>query len=277
MSVYIKVAVIGHPISHSKSPLIHNYWIEKYGLHGAYDAIDIAPEQLRDEINHMIDAGYKGFNVTVPHKEAVLKLCDSLDMNAQNIGAVNTVVVKDAKLHGMNTDAFGFLENIRQHYPHFSFDHKCAAVLGAGGAARAVISGLIGEQVDRILLINRTPEKADALLSAMDMATGIIKRVEWDQRSEILDEVDLLINTTSLGMSGQPSLNIDLKKLPQTALVNDIVYAPLETELLKAAKAHGAKTVSGIGMLLHQARSAFKAWFGVMPEVTSELEEMVLR
>jgi shikimate dehydrogenase len=274
---FIKAAVIGHPVKHSKSPLIHHYWIKKYGLQGSYEAIDLAPENLERGLKDLIKEGYTGFNFTVPHKEAVMKLCDSVDLNAQSIGAVNTVAVEGKKLRGMNTDAYGFLTNITESTGGFSFGGKCAVVLGAGGAARAVIGGLMGAGIGKIILMNRTKGRALALASEMDMATGIIHVADWESRDDIMHEADLLVNTTSLGMNGQLPLEIDLKKLSARALVNDIVYAPLETQLLKDARALGATTVSGIGMLLHQARPAFKAWFGVMPEVTDELQELVLK
>ncbi len=276
MSTFIKAAVIGYPIKHSKSPLIHNYWIEKYGLSGSYEAIELHPENLKSGIEDLIAKGFTGFNFTVPHKEAAAALCDSVDLNAQNIGAVNTLVVRDGQKRGMNTDAYGFLTNITQNTGGFAFGGKCAVVLGAGGAARAIVSGLMGAEIDKIFLLNRTQDKADALASSMDMGTGIIEVLPWEQRNQIISQAALLVNTTTLGMSGQPPLEIDLSALPAHALVNDIVYAPLETDLLKAANAKGVKTVSGIGMLLHQARPAFKEWFGVMPEVTPELEAKVL-
>jgi shikimate dehydrogenase len=274
---FIKAAVIGHPVKHSKSPLIHHYWIKKYGLQGSYEAIDLAPENLESGLKDLIKEGYTGFNFTVPHKEAVMRLCDSIDLNAQSIGAVNTAVVEGKKLRGMNTDAYGFLTNITESTGGFSFGGKCAVVLGAGGAARAVVSGLIGAGISKIMLLNRTHKHAASLAASLNMGTDIITEINWDDRETILEKADVLINTTSLGMSGNPVLEVDLKNLPQHALVSDIVYAPLMTKLLQDAETRGNKIVTGIGMLLHQARPAFKAWFGVMPEVTDELQERILK
>lgn len=277
MSENIKCAVIGHPISHSKSPLIHNYWINAYNFNGTYEAIDIAPENLERDIKRLIDEGYKGFNVTVPHKESIIDLCDSVDYNAQSIGAVNTVVIEGGKLRGMNTDGFGFLHNIWDVDPDFDFEDKCAVVLGAGGATRAIVSALIGERIGKIILLNRTRARAENIAQGMSVLCDLIDVIDWEGRASALGEADLLINTTALGMSGQPPLELDLSALPPRALVNDIVYAPLDTDLLKAANAKGNKTVTGIGMLLHQARPAFKEWFGLLPDVTQELNELVLK
>jgi shikimate dehydrogenase len=275
---FIKAAVLGYPAAHSKSPLIHNYWINHYGLAGSYEAITSAPNNLKATIQRLKEEGYKGFNLTIPHKESVMQFCDDIDLNAQNIGAVNTVIIENnGRLRGLNTDGFGFLGNIYESDQNFSFEYKCAVVLGAGGAARAVISALIGEQIEKIILCNRTLENAQKLAQDMDMRTGIIEVIPWEQRSEALKKADLLINTTSLGMSDAGALEIDLSHLSSRALVNDIVYAPLETPLLKAARTRGCHVVTGIGMLLHQARPAFNEWFGVMPEVTPDLRELVLK
>lgn len=275
MSAFIRAAVIGHPIAHSRSPLIHNYWIRHYGLEGAYEAIDIDPAALEARLKDLATEGYSGFNVTVPHKESVMKLCATLDSLAVEIGAVNTVCVRPGGLHGMNTDAYGFIENIRQHAPGFQFAGKTAVILGAGGAARAAIVALRKENIGRIILLNRTRIKAEALVA--EIGAGCTVAMEWERRPPILEMADLLVNTTSLGMNGQPSLDIDLAPLPLPAIVNDIVYAPLLTPLLLAAKLRGNPVVTGIGMLLHQARPALQAWFGLMPEVTAELEELILR
>jgi len=274
MNDKILTGVIGHPIVHSKSPLIHNYWIKQSGLKGTYEAVDIPCEDLEGGLKNLIERGFKGFNVTIPHKESVLALCDELDETAQQIGAVNTVIIDDGRLKGMNTDSFGFIENIRSQKPDFSFASGSAVVLGAGGAAKAVVHGLLEHGAPEIIIANRTKEKA-LILSESCLAPDKVHLVEWEERSKKLEGVALLVNTTSLGMEGQDNLDIDLSLLPRDALVSDIVYAPLYTELLKAAKDSGHEIVTGIGMLLHQARPAFKAWYGVMPEVSAELEEMV--
>ena len=276
MSEPIKAGVIGHPINHSKSPLIHNYWIKKEGLNGSYEAIDIAPENLKSEVGRLIDEGYAGFNATIPHKEAILELCDEVESNAEICGAVNTVAIKDGKLIGQNTDSFGFLANIRQAKSNFDFEGGTAVVIGSGGAARAAVSGLIGHRVPEVMLINRTRERAEAIAKEIGLGTDLVEVVDWEDRHDALKWANLLVNTTSLGMEGQPPLDLNLDQLGGHALVNDIVYSPLETPLLKAAAERGNPTVTGIGMLLHQARPAFNEWFGVMPNVDEELERLVL-
>lgn len=269
----IKAGVIGHPISHSKSPLIHGHWIKTHGLDGTYEAIDIDPADLEGGVRRLVDSGYAGFNVTVPHKEAMLKLCDDVDEHAAAIGAVNTVVIEGGKLCGMNTDGFGFAHNIWEAQPGFSFQDKRAVVLGAGGAARAILHALLGENVREIILLNRTRTRAEEL-AAHDKRITVL---DWDARHEALEGADILVNTTMLGMSGQAPLDLNLEALPSAALVNDIVYAPLMTDLLRAADARGNEVVTGIGMLLHQARPAFKEWFGVMPDVDTSLRNLVLK
>lgn len=268
----MKAGVIGHPIAHSKSPLIHGHWLGQYNIKGLYRAIDIAPENLKDGIKQLVDEGYDGFNVTVPHKQSIMQYCDDINETACAIGAVNTVVIKDSKLYGQNTDAYGFIQNIKSSKPEFYFKNKTAFVLGAGGAARAVVYGLIEEGVSRIYLSNRTKETAQELGQMSD----IIEVVEWNKRETVLQSMDLVVNTTSLGMVGKPPLDMDLTALKYGALVHDIVYAPLMTPLLSEAQDKGYEIVSGIGMLLHQARPAFKAWTGIMPEVTDALVKKVL-
>lgn len=267
-----RAAVIGHPINHSKSPLIHNYWIEKHGIDASYEAIDVEPQKLEHELMRLADAGYVGFNVTKPHKEQVFAICDSLDELARAVGAVNTVVIKNRKLEGTNTDVFGFAENIRTNRPGFDFSSGPATVIGAGGAARAIVHALLKENVPEIRIVNRTKDKAQIL--ARDFKR--LRVHEWDTRSESLAGANLLINASSLGQAGQPALDLDLGHLPKTALVNDIVYAPLMTNLLRYAEDRGNAIVTGIGMLLHQARPAFRAWFDVLPDVDRELEKRVL-
>ena len=273
MSAYVRAGVIGHPIKHSKSPLIHNHWIEKYGLSGEYTAIDIAPEDLKEGVQRLVDDGYAGFNVTIPHKQNIFKLCASVDDTAKAIGAVNTVVIKDSALHGTNTDAFGFIENIHRSAFGVDFVHRPAIVLGAGGAARAIVYALIGAGARQIIILNRTADKAK---DVAELNTDITSVAPWERRNDILRDAGILINTTSLGMSGKEPLEIDLALLPQDAVVSDIVYAPLMTGLLRQAESKGCQVVTGIGMLLHQARPAFEKWFGVLPDVTEELEKRVL-
>lgn len=267
-----KAGVIGHPVGHSKSPLIHRYWLEKYGIAGNYETYDIAPQDLQSGVKQLIDQGLSGFNVTIPHKVAIMKLCDGLSPEAQQIGAVNTVVIdKAGRLEGRNTDGFGFIRNITETLPHFDFAAAPALVIGAGGAARAIISALSAKGAPEIILCNRTREKAESL--SRDFGCSL---EDWDKLQSAVPLAGLIVNTTSLGMTGQPDLDLDLSNAPRSCVVSDIVYHPLETPLLQRAKARNLRTVSGIGMLLHQARPAFEAWFGVFPDVTDELHELVL-
>lgn len=270
---FIKTAVIGHPISHSKSPLIHGYWLEKHGLSGSYEAIDIPTHDLKQCVADIIKDGFSGFNVTIPHKISIMAICDEVDVLATAIGAVNTVTIKDGKLYGTNTDGFGFIENIKRNSSDFDFKKGKAVVLGAGGAANAVIYALLQEGVPEIFITNRTKEKAQKL-TAFDPQK--IKAIDWALRHDVLENANLIINTTSLGMAGNPALEINLRAAPAHALVTDIVYAPLMTDLLTRAKSCKLRTVTGIGMLLHQARPGFALWNGVLPEVTEELEQLVL-
>ncbi len=273
MHDFIKSAVIGHPISHSKSPLIHNYWINKYKLSGKYKAVDISPDNLAKDVQDLIDDGYSGFNVTIPHKIAIMDLCHEIDEIALNIGAVNTVSIKGGKLYGTNTDAYGFVQNIKTNIPDFDFTKARAVIIGAGGAANAVLYALLDENIEDIIITNRTIEKAQNLAK---MNSEKVKVASWDQRNNICKNANLIINTTSLGMKSNPELDIDISGARSGALVTDIVYEPLETHLLKQAKALDFQVLNGIGMLLHQARLGFKLWNGVLPEVTKDLERLVL-
>ncbi len=270
----IKAGVMGWPISHSRSPRLHGYWLTCYGIDGTYEALAIAPADLAEQLGSLRDRGFAGVNLTVPHKEAALALVTSLSPTARAIGAVNTVVVgADGKLGGDNTDGFGFLENLRQDAAGWSADTGPAVVLGAGGAARAICHALAEAGAPEIRIVNRTLARAEAL--AGDLA-GPLMPWSWDDRGAALAGVALMVNTTTLGMVGQDPLDLDLASLPTEAVVNDIVYAPLETPLLAAAAARGNPVVDGLGMLLHQARPGFEAWFGRAPEVTAELRAHVL-
>ncbi len=271
---FVKTAVIGHPIAHSKSPLIHNFWIEQHGLSGLYKAIDIAPDDLKSGVERLIDEGYAGFNVSVPHKVAIMPLCDVVDENARAIGAVNTVVIKDGKLHGSNTDAYGFSENLKHNTPEeWGVSGKRALVLGAGGAAKAIVHALLQSGIAHISITNRTQSKTEQFLQ---FDPERIHVVDWGDRHTTCANVDLIVNTTSLGMAGKPALDINLTNARAGMVVHDIVYAPLMTDLLSQAQNLSLPYVTGIGMLLHQARPGFELWNGVMPEVTPELERLVL-
>lgn len=273
-----KACIIGFPVSHSLSPRLHNYWLKQYGIDGEYDAWEVIPEHLASVLPQLKKKGYIGCNLTLPHKEIVLPLLATLDEEASQIGAANTLVVKpDGTLHGKNTDAYGFMENIRTHTSLAKKNR--AVVLGAGGAARAVVKALVDEGFGQIVICNRSGEKADNLIRAFTTAGSSNKRlssVSWEERDEALRHADLLVNATSLGMKGKEPLLLDMRALPRQAVVNDIVYSPLETPLLKAARERGNTAIDGLGMLLWQAVPAFEAWFGVRPEVTKELRDSLL-
>jgi shikimate dehydrogenase len=263
--------VMGWPVGHSRSPRLHGYWLEQYAIDGAYVPLAVAPDRFDEALKGLQAAGFRGVNVTVPHKEAAFRACDTIDPDAERIGAVNTIMFSDNGLvQGSNTDAFGFIENIRQV---IAWPGGVAVVLGAGGAARAVCVALIDAGATEIRLINRTRSRAERL----SMEFGEVIRVEdWENRSDAQSSASLLVNTTSLGMTGQPPLDLDLDALPISAIVNDIVYTPLETPLLKLARKRGNIPVDGLGMLLHQARPGFEAWFGTAPQVTEALRDFVL-
>lgn len=266
--------VMGWPVSHSRSPRLHGFWLERFGIDGAYLPLPVGPENLEAVIRALPKMGFRGVNLTVPHKEAVIPLLDEVEPLARRIGAVNTIIVaEDGRLIGRNTDAFGFLENLRRGCPAWSSTTGPAVVIGAGGAARAVVAALADAGLGEIRLINRSRGRAEQL--AADLG-GPISVVDWAGRAEALAGAALLVNTTTLGMTGQSNLDLDFAALPPTALVNDIVYAPLETDLLTRARQRGNPVVDGLGMLLWQAAPGFEAWFGVRPEVTEELRAFVL-
>ncbi|MCK0206786.1 shikimate dehydrogenase [Starkeya koreensis] len=266
-------AVIGHPVAHSRSPLIHGYWLKQHGIDGEYGLRDVAPDAIEDFLADFPAAGLVGANVTVPHKEAAFRAAASRDPVAQALGAVNTLWLEDGRLHGANTDVYGFLANLDAAEPDWARALGEAVVLGAGGAARAIVYGLISRGIDRVVVANRTRARAEALRHQFGPA---VLPVDWRDLAGRLNGCRLLVNTTSLGMKGQPPLDIDLAALSPDALVTDIVYVPLETPLLKAAKARGLATVDGLGMLLHQAVPGFERWFGVRPQVTPELRALAL-
>ena len=270
-----KAGVIGFPIHHSKSPVIHNYWLKKYGVRAEYGAFEIRPEELEKFVSSLKERGFAGINVTVPHKVAVMALMDELSDAAQKAGAVNTVIVgKDGTLFGHNTDGSGFLANVAEKKKDFDIKEKPVVVLGTGGAARGVCAALVLAGAPEIRLVYRTKEKAENLASSVG---GNFRLIEWNKKEEALPGAGLIANATTLGMNGFDPLEIDLSRSDASAVVADLVYSPLKTELLKQAEKKGHVTADGLGMLLHQARPAFQAWFGVMPEITSELRELVLK
>lgn len=265
--------VMGWPVSHSRSPRLHGHWLNRYGIDGAYLPLAVRPEAFARALHALADLGFAGCNVTVPHKEAALAACDLVSETARAIGAVNTIVLRDGRLEGDNSDAFGFMENLRQEAPAWQAAAGPALVLGAGGAARAVIHGLLQAGAPDIRLANRTEARAAELARHFGPR---VQLVAWDRRDRALRDVALLVNTTTLGMTGQAPLDLPLDGLPPEALVTDIVYSPLETPLLADARRRGNPTVDGLGMLLHQARPGFAAWFGVEPQVDAALRAAVL-
>ena len=271
MAEHKAACVIGWPVGHSRSPLIHNYWIKQQRLDAEYRREAVAPEQFKDFITHLAARGYVGANVTVPHKEAALALSEP-DDRARAVGAVNTLWLDGARLRSTNTDVEGFIGNLDATAPGWDRGLQSALVLGAGGAARAVVFGLLERGIGRILLVNRTAERAAALRTQFG---DRIMLARWSDLDRLMAEAGLLVNTTSLGMAGQPSLAIDLARLPAGAVVSDLVYAPLETALLAAARSRGLRAVDGLGMLLHQAGGGFQRWFGMRPQVTEALRALV--
>jgi shikimate dehydrogenase len=270
---FLLAGLMGFPVMHSRSPKLHNYWLSQHGLAGAYLPLAITTEGLRAALRALPALGFSGCNLTIPHKEAALDIVDRVDPLARRIGAINCVVVApDGSLAGQNHDAFGYIESIREAQPDWRADTGPIVVIGAGGGARAVLVSLIDQGAREIRLVNRTLARATALERDL---SGPIKTLPWEKRQAALEGAAMLINATSQGMAGAPPLDLALDALPPRALVSDIVYIPRETALLAAARKRGNPTVNGLGMLLHQARPAFRAWFGIMPEVTPELRAVI--
>ena len=265
--------VMGWPVAHSRSPQIHTHWLEKHGLPGAYVLLPVAPGTLNVALPGLAALGFRGCNITIPHKVDAIALVHDVDAHARRVGAINTIVVQpDRSLRGMNTDGYGFIQSLLEASPAWVADAGPITVLGAGGAARAVVLALADRGAREIRLVNRTFEKADALAKEFGAP---LKALPWAERHAALADVALLVNTTSQGMHGSLALDLNLDALPRRALVSDIIYVPLETPLLAGARQRGNVTVNGLGMLLHQARPAFEAWFGVLPEVTVDLRRWV--
>lgn len=261
-----KACVMGWPVSHCLSPQLHRYWLEHYGIAGSYTAMAVMPDHLRAALDLLVARGFSGCNLTVPLKENALSMMDEHDESCLMSGAVNTVVIRGGKLHGYNSDGFGFVESLKEKYP--DWDGARVAVLGTGGAARGVIASLRAAGARDFVLVNRTRDKAEKIVKAFHLNAEVY---EWRDRAEALRDATLLVNCSSLGMVDQPPLDIDLSLLPETAVVADIVYRPLETALLEAARARGNPVLPGLGMLLHQGRLGFDFWFGRDPEVTPAL------
>ena len=266
---FVLAGVMGWPVAHTRSPAIHNHWIAQYGLKGAYVQLPVQPQNLEAAIRGLPALGFAGCNITVPHKVNAMQLMDTLHPAARRVAAINTVVVQaDGSLLGMNNDGYGYIQSLRDAQPDWRGDAGPALVMGAGGAARAIVVALLDEGVPEVRLCNRTQEKAQALKDAFGDRVTV---VPWADRNSAMAGVRLLVNTTTQGMHGQPALDVALDDLPAEALVSDAIYIPLETPLLAAARQRGHQTVNGLGMLLNQARPAFQAWFGVQPELTPGL------
>jgi len=270
---FMLAGVMGWPVMHSRSPRLHNYWFERYGLAGTYVPLAIKPEGLEKALRALPALGFAGCNLTIPHKEQALRIVDHADARARRICAISCFTVNaDGSLTGTNNDWYGFVENLREAFPGWRADAGPAVVMGAGGASRAVVDALIHEGAKEIRLINRTRERATSLAAALG---GPVTVLDWDQRHKSLADAALLVNTTSQGMVGNPPLDLALDALPRTAEVCDIVYIPGETPLLKAARERGNRTVNGLGMLLHQGRPAWRSWFDREAEVTAELRALI--
>ena len=270
---FLLAGVMGWPVMHSRSPRLHNYWFERYGLAGTYVPLAIKPEGLEKALRALPALGFAGCNLTIPHKEQALRIVDHADDRARRIGAISCVTVNaDGSLTGTNNDWYGFVENLREAFPGWRADAGPAVVIGAGGASRAVVDALIHEGAREIRLINRTRARADSLAQALG---GPVAVLDWSERHHALEGAALLVNTTSQGMVGNPPLDLALDALPRTAEVCDIIYIPGETPLLRMARERGNRTVNGLGMLLHQGRPAWRAWFDREVEVTSELRALI--
>lgn len=267
--------VIGYPVRHSRSPLIHGYWLRQAGLEGSYDAIEVTPGDLRSFIASLKDgsSGLVGGNVTIPHKEAVLSLADDVDDIARQIGAANTLWIEDGRLMATNTDSHGFAANLDEHAPGWD-EGKTAVILGAGGASRAVIHAVLSRGFEKVHIVNRTVERAKALADAFGPRVAAFG---MEGLAGLLRAADLFVNTTSLGMDGHAVPDIDFTVMADGALVTDIVYIPLETPILAMAGRQGMRTVDGLGMLLHQAVPGFARWFGLTPVVTPELRQLIIQ
>ena len=264
---------MGWPVMHSRSPAFHNYWMKRHGLAGTYVPLAIRPDHLSGALRGLHPLGFAGVNVTIPHKQEAMSIIDEVDALAKAIGAVSCIVVRpDGSLAGTNNDCYGFIQALKQEQPGWRADAGPIAVIGAGGGSRAVCYGLKQEGAREIRLVNRGFERAKGIEREFG---GSIRALRWEERHHSLEGVAMVVNTTSQGMVGNPPLDLKLDRLPKSALVADIVYIPLETPFLAAARARGNRTINGLGMLLNQGRPAWKAWFGIEPEVTSELRAMV--
>ncbi|WP_134500815.1 shikimate dehydrogenase [Microvirga pakistanensis] len=273
-----KAFIVGHPIKHSRSPLIHGYWLKRYGIEGSYERIDVEPVNFGNFLQIFHEQGFVGGNVTIPHKEAAFSRIVSRTERAERLGAINTLWVENGVVRGDNTDVLGFMANLDLSLgTGWEQDVDTALVLGAGGGARGIVAGLQERPLRRILVANRTLSKAQDLVRSLEArGAAILEPLAWEDLDRALPDAQLIVNTTSLGMAGQPSLQLDLARAPARAIVSDIVYVPLKTPLLAAAEEQGLRIVDGLGMLLHQAVPGFERWFGLRPEVTPELRALIV-
>ena len=261
--------IIGMPVAHSRSPTIHNFWLNAHGIRGAYLPLAVEPGRLKEALPGLVALGFRGCNVTMPHKQTAMALLHRVNDTARRIGAVNTIVVEaDGTLSGFNNDGNGFVQSLRDGKPGWRADEGPILLLGAGGAARAVVVALLENGAKQIRIANRTAEKAQAMAAEFGAA---VTAVAWADRNAAMADIALLVNCTNQGMIGKPALDVDLALIAPTTLVADLIYTPLETPFLAEARLRGCVTVNGLGLLLNQARLAFKAWFGVVPDVTPEL------
>jgi shikimate dehydrogenase len=273
-SKFLLAGVMGWPVAHSRSPVIHNHWLREHGIQGAYGHFAVEPARLGEALRGLSALGLAGCNLTIPHKVEAMPFMDEVHPLGQRIGAINCVVVQpDGRLHGFNHDGYGFIQSLLEAQPHWRADSGPSVVLGAGGASRAILVSLIDAGACEIRLLNRTRATAEALAEEFGPTLRVL---DWAQRHDALDGASLLVQTTNQGMVGEPPLDLTLDALPRSAVVADIIYTPLQTSLLAQAQARGNATVNGLGMLLHQARPAFASWFGLQPEVTPALTQAVL-
>jgi len=269
-----RACVIGWPIEHSRSPLIHGHWLKCYGIDGSYTKVAVHPDEAEAFLHGLAENDFAGCNVTVPLKELAFAVADHREPEAVAVGAANTIWLERGKIHATNTDTYGFMKHLEAQAPGWNQIGKSVAILGAGGAARAICYGFQQAGVDDIVVLNRTYERSQKL--AADLPAGSVRAADWDERINCAEWASVIVNTTTLGMTGEGELGLDFSAASKDCVVADIVYVPLQTALLRQAEAHGLRTVDGLGMLLHQAVPGFERWFGVRPQVTPELRRLVL-
>jgi shikimate dehydrogenase len=270
----VLAGVIGDPISHSKSPILHRYWLDKNAINGHYIPLKVQKNDIKLVLKTLPKMGFSGVNVTVPHKESVLKLANEITQNARQIGSANTLTfLPSGGFKADNTDGYGFLKNLEENDATWNPLNSRVLIIGAGGASRAVISALLNSGVSKIVITNRTHERAEELKEYFERKIDVIK---WNEKEQFLKKINILVNTTSLGMLGSKKLNLSLSSINKDTTVLDLVYNPIKTVLLQDAEKHGCKTIDGLGMLLHQATPGFNEWFGIKPIITSEIRKRIL-